>query len=188
MEALKLEQQNDPLAFINWIVSARGRVARSWRRYIGDQCALKGHRVIMLVMWSIGCALDDRERGRGDLGWSRIYSLLRTLDQVVIDRGVWMRGWPLMHLEEEPPASCVREPTVGLMPNPTSRLLDPKAAAICQTWHRELKAMEGDVAKMNPPEEEKSARAKARARTRANRKQNPDGDGAPSPKKTPKKQ
>ena len=87
----------------------------------------------MLVMWSIGCALDDRERGRGDLGWSRIYSLLRTLDQVVIDRGVWMRGWPLMHLEEEPPASCVREPTVGLMPNPTSRLLDPKAAAICQT-------------------------------------------------------
>ena len=58
MEALKQEQQTDPLAFINWIVSARGRVARSWRRYIGDQCALKGHRVIMLVMWTIGCALD----------------------------------------------------------------------------------------------------------------------------------
>ena len=93
-----------------------------------------------------------------------------------------------MHLEEEPPASCVREPTVGLMPNPTSRLLDPKAAAICQTWHRELKAMEGETAKKSQPEEEKSARAKARARTRANRKLNPDGDGAPAPKKTPKKQ
>ena len=77
---------------------------------------------------------------------------------------------------------------MGLMPNPTSRLLDPKAAAICQTWHRELKAMEGETAKKNQPEEEKAARAKSRARTRANRKLNPDGDGAPAPKKTPKKQ
>ena len=95
---------------------------------------------LLNVAWALADVMDSHEKALGKnpavsgnpkdaVAWAKVYSLFITIDQVMIDRGRWVRAFPLLRLPD-PPVSAVRKPGKSLMPTPVSRLWDPRAAAI----------------------------------------------------------
>ena len=183
LEALKREMLEYPLEFLSRVRANRGKTVGSWRRWLRDEMALEGHRVIMLICWALMHALDDFDKAdasssketrahRTALGKARCYALVQAMDQCIIDGGDWRRAYPLLHIED-PPASCRRKDPPALTPNPVSRLVEPKAAAILAAWQRDIRILRPGSGEQeddgNYQEDKRSSRAKARAKARDNK-------------------
>jgi hypothetical protein len=186
MTARKEKIEAEPAAFCGTLTARRADKKKSWRRWVKDEVPLEGHRVIMFCMHVLALSIDHREKKKPDLGWSLVYRLFLTLDQVVADGGRWERGYPLLHVDE-PPDCCQRRARSGLTVNPMSKLCDPEAAALLLAWQRDMKTLAENPG--NPRQQQQqqgteeqqqaqSARSKSRAAARA-RKAGANGGAAP---------
>ena len=82
-EALVEEFVERPKEYIVATIAKRSRTVRSWKRWVRDEVPLKGHKIVGIVMWLVATALDEREKGKDELAWARIYSLFVSMDQLV---------------------------------------------------------------------------------------------------------